>query len=281
MHPSRQPPLQLPLTRAVVSATVLAEAPSTNDSLASRGAEASHFDTVLTTTQTAGRGRLGRSWVAPPGSSLALSVLLRPVGTLGHPIDVRMWGWLPLLAGLAMSRTVEALLPQREVGLKWPNDVLVGTRKVSGILTEMLSDSSGVVVGAGLNLTIAEAQLPTPTATALALEGCTLRGDELVDTAASTYLRNLRSLVDAFLASDGDVESTALWSATTRACTTIGRSVRVELPSRPDLLGTATGLDGEGRLIVRSTDGAEHRVAAGDVTHLRVDGSPATIATFS
>ena len=267
--------MHLPLTLAAVSVTVLDAAGSTNDVVTARADQAAHFDTVLTTTQTAGRGRLGRSWVAPPGSSLAMSILLKPVGPTGELLDIRMWGWLPLLAGLAMSRTVKELVPDREVGLKWPNDVLIGTRKVSGILSELLPDASGVVVGAGLNLSIADGDLPTPAATSLVLEGCRLSGDGLVDAAASRYAHNLRSVVDAFMASNGDVETSGLRRATVLACSTIGRSVRVELPMKPHLQGTAIDIDHLGRLIVRTSDGAVQPVAAGDVTHVLVAIPPA------
>lgn len=261
--------MYLPLTLDIVAATVLDTASSTNDVVIGRGAEALHFDTVLTTTQTSGRGRLGRSWSAPPSTSLAVSVMIRPRGLHGAPVDMQTWGWLPLLAGLAMSRAVTALLPGRPVGLKWPNDVLVGSKKVSGILSELVPDASGVVVGAGLNLSIAESDLPTALATSLTLEGCELRDDALVDAACSSYLTQFRSLVDTFLAADGDTETTGLRTATHRACTTIGRSVRVQLPTRPDLIGVAQTLDSLGRLVVRATDGSTHPIAAGDVTHLR------------
>lgn len=259
----------LPRTMAVTNVTVLDSVSSTNDVLAARASAADSFEAVLTTTQTSGRGRLGREWVAPPGTSLALSVLVRPVGRGGAPVNFGQWGWLPLLAGLAMSTTVASLLPDAEVRLKWPNDVLVGGKKISGILSELVDDASGVIIGVGLNLSIAKADLPTPTSTSLALEGATLSGDALVDAACSTWLTSLRSLVNAFQAADGDVERTGLRAATERGCGSVGSRVRVELPGVPDLVGDAVSIDSVGRLIVRTADAVLHPISAGDITHLR------------
>ena len=264
----------LPLTTAMANVTVLDSASSTNDELSARADTAETFETVLTTTQTSGRGRLGRHWIAPPGTSLAISVLVRPMGSEGQRVDIARWGWLPLLAGLAMSTTVSALLPDAEVRLKWPNDVLVGGKKISGILSELLPDASGVIIGAGLNLSIATGELPTPTSTSLSIEGAQIEGDDLVDAACSMWLRELRALMAAFHACNGDVERAGLRTATENACASIGSRVRVELPHSSDLVGVAVSIDEIGRLIVRTPDGALHPIAAGDVTHLRHDPGP-------
>src|SRR5690606_15502419 len=147
---------------------VLAETPSTNDelvSLAANEAEWPDFSAVVTDTQTAGRGRLGRVWVSPAGTALAVSVLVRADSSL----RIDALGWLPLAAGLAMTRAVRLALPDRDdVTLKWPNDVLVGGSKISGVLSELVvGRAPSVVVGAGLNLTMTVEQLPVPTATSL------------------------------------------------------------------------------------------------------------------
>ena len=139
---------------------------STNSELVS---QAAHADlTVLATdTQTAGRGRLDRAWSTPPGTALAVSVFLahEPGGADSAPApDPRRLGWVPLLAGVAMVRAVRSL-GVTGAGLKWPNDVLVDGRKLCGILTELTS--TGVVVGAGLNVSMTAQQLPVPTATSL------------------------------------------------------------------------------------------------------------------
>jgi BirA family biotin operon repressor/biotin-[acetyl-CoA-carboxylase] ligase len=102
--------------------------------------------------QTAGRGRLGRSWQAPPGTGLAVSMLLRP------SVPANRWPWLPLLAGVAVVEALHAH-PGTETVLKWPNDVLLGSKKLAGVLVERVDGPAGAaaVVGVGLNLTAAPA----------------------------------------------------------------------------------------------------------------------------
>ena len=120
---------------------------------------------LITDYQSAGRGRQGRTWTAPPGSGIAMSILVRPEG-----IDPARWTWLSLLAGLAVSDGIRRTADLPAV-LKWPNDVLVAERKVCGILSERVDTSLGAacVVGIGINVGLAEDQLPVPTATSLAI----------------------------------------------------------------------------------------------------------------
>jgi BirA family biotin operon repressor/biotin-[acetyl-CoA-carboxylase] ligase len=248
---------------------------STNTELIARAAveQLPPFTTIVTADQTGGRGRLDRVWVAPRGSSLAISVLIRTRrGAEGGGRDLTLepsaLGWLPLLAGLAMSTAVAELVT-RPVGLKWPNDVLIGERKVCGILAE-LTAGGDVVIGSGLNTTMTAEQLPVPTATSLLLEGADR--DELEDRAVSGYLRMLQELVGDFLAADGDARSSGVHRRVSEACTSLGRRVRVELPGGAALLGSAVELDASGRLLVRDdSTGRVVAVAAGDVTHLRYE----------
>jgi BirA family transcriptional regulator, biotin operon repressor / biotin---[acetyl-CoA-carboxylase] ligase len=217
---------------------------------------------LLTDTQTAGRGRLGRVWTAPAGTSLAISVLLRPAG-----IPVERLGWLSLAAGAAMT---SALRRHGAPGasVKWPNDVLIGGRKVCGILAEALPDGTGAVVGAGLNHLLAAGDLPVPTATSLAIEGA----ETDVDAVVADYVARLRGLVDDLATDGGDAERSGLAAAVTAVCGTIGARVRVELPDGTAVTGEARAIDASGRLVV-ATD-ADSRllpVAAGDVHHLRYE----------
>jgi BirA family biotin operon repressor/biotin-[acetyl-CoA-carboxylase] ligase len=267
--------MRLPLSAAVAeNLRVLPEAGSTNDVLvaeASAGPVAD-FSVVVTGNQTAGRGRLGRVWVAPAGASLAVSVLLRPVLPAGQPLEIAHFGWLPLIAGVAMTRAVQSLVPAHRVGLKWPNDVQIDGLKVSGLLAELLPSGDAVVLGAGLNLSLTREQLPTPVSTSLALSGATLQGDELADAALSSYLTNLRALYTDFVRLGADPVASGVAEQLDELCTTIGQQVKVELPGAPDLLGAAVGIDVAGRLQVRRlSDGAVTAVAAGDVTHLRYE----------
>ncbi len=256
--------MQLPRSAALAARLeVLPSAGSTNDELLARASGSDpwpHLSVVATDDQTHGRGRFGRTWSAPPGRTLAASVLLRPA----LPLDAL--GWIPLITGVAVARALTAL--GATVRLKWPNDVLIGGRKVCGILTELMPDGSGVVTGLGINLTLTEDELPVPTATSLALEAV----ETDADTVLAAVLDELTALVDRFIQSGGDAASSGIRDAVLSACDTIGRSVRVELPSGQVLVGTAVGLDGTGRLEVvpeGADPAAPAHVAAGDVTHLR------------
>jgi BirA family biotin operon repressor/biotin-[acetyl-CoA-carboxylase] ligase len=176
---------------------------------------------------------------------------------------------MPLLAGLAMARAVASVVPQAAVELKWPNDVLIGGRKVSGLLCEVVPGGLGVVIGAGLNVTMTQEQLPVPTATSLAIEGVT--PGAIHDRALSAYLSELRRALIEFARAGFNPEA-GLRATVAAACSTIGRSVRVQLPGGTELFGAAVDIDPSGRLVVRELAGsALTPVAAGDVTHLRYE----------
>lgn len=273
--------------RAAPSLIVRDSAGSTNADLASEvraldatGSIAPDFTTIITENQTAGRGRLDRSWIAPAGSSLATSVLVRTDGVMvdggivdggmaGGGIAVETLGWLPLVAGLAMARAVDAVLPYApgRAGLKWPNDVQIDGQKVCGILCELIP-GSGVIVGAGLNVLMTPEQLPVPTATSLAIAGAQPDAT-LPDRALAAYLTALQSLVHRFRDARGDAQASGIRDEVVARCSTIGRQVRVELPAGSALHGTAVGIDHEGRLEVRDESNTVHAVAAGDIIHLR------------
>ena len=265
--------MHLPISASVVDTLVqLESAGSTNDELVLIAPGSAEFTVVVTGDQTAGRGRLGRVWVAPPGASLAISVLLRPVLPACEPLELAHFGWLPLIAGIAMTRAVQSLVAPERVGLKWPNDVQVDGLKISGLLAELLPGGEAVVLGAGLNLSLSREQLPTPVSTSLALVGVGLAGDELADAALSAYLSSLRELYSGFVRLGGDALGSGVAEQLDELCTTIGQRVKVQLPGAPDLVGAAVGIDGSGRLLVRgSLDGQVTAVAAGDVTHLRYE----------
>ena len=262
----------------------LPEAGSTNDVLVTRatGPDAAAWpdlSVIVTDNQTRGRGRLGRVWMAPSGKSLAVSVLLRPRLASG-PLPVNRFGWFPLLAGAAMTRAVRAVVEaaaaghaqdeetaRHEVTLKWPNDVLIDGYKVSGVLSELLPDASGLCIGTGLNLALDEHDLPTLTSTSLMLVTGSVPDPDAV---LAAYLTELSSLVARFLEHGADPDASGLRAEVSELCGTLGSAVRVELPGGNDLVGTAVGLDADGRLIVEDqTNGEPQAVAAGDVTHLR------------
>ncbi|HEX8093420.1 biotin--[acetyl-CoA-carboxylase] ligase [Jatrophihabitans sp.] len=232
------------------------ETGSTNaDLLAAAAAGAAAGTVLVAESQSGGRGRLGRSWESPPGAGLTFSVLLRPVP------PTSTWGWLPLLTGLALVRTLGS-----QARLKWPNDVLYGPRggKVAGILVQ--SGEEAVVVGVGLNVSARQPELPVETATSLLLEGHREldRAELLV-----AFLGRFDGLYTAWQAHGGDAASSGLAAGYRDVCATLGGEVSVELGTHT-LLGRALDLDDGGRLLVRPTGGgAVLPVAAGDVTHLR------------
>ncbi|MGA0568929.1 biotin--[acetyl-CoA-carboxylase] ligase [Rathayibacter sp. KR2-224] len=243
---------------------ILPETGSTNDHLSGlvdgMGPQIlPEFTVVATDSQTAGRGRLGRSWAAPSGTMLAASVLLYPHAAGIAPFS--RLGWLPLIAGLAMTRSLASMGATTE--LKWPNDVLINEKKVCGILAEVVG-AEAVVIGSGVNLAMSEDQLPVPTATSMSIVGAGTDPDWIL----ATYLREFRTLYTSFAACRGDADASGIQMAVADACSTIGRIVRVQLPGAKDLVGLATGLDESGRLVVES-DGRRTAVSAGDVTHLR------------
>ncbi len=256
---------------------ILEECGSTNTELVGRAAGGTPLDwpdlsVLVTDNQTGGRGRLGRVWVAPPGETIAISVLLRPALSSGRPLDLSHFGWLPLLAGVAMTRALTPLVPTHAVSLKWPNDVQIDGRKVSGLLAELLPGGTAVVMGAGVNLTIGPAGLPTTTSTSVLLNEPTVPVDGLADAVLSNYLSELRSLYTEFLFHGADPRASGLAGQLDGLCSTLGQEVRVQLPGGDDLVGVAVGIDLTGRLEVRrSTDGVITAVAAGDVTHLRYE----------
>jgi BirA family biotin operon repressor/biotin-[acetyl-CoA-carboxylase] ligase len=218
---------------------------------------------VVAEHQVAGRGRLDRTWVTPARSSLTFSTLLAP-----DRIPVARWPWLPLLAGIAVSEAVRQVTRVEPV-LKWPNDVLVGDRKLAGILVERVEVRPGAraVVGVGLNVSQDHDELPVPTATSLRLEGA-------ATTDRTVLLREvLRSLEALYLQwqADGGDPALGLHDSYVRRCDTLGRVVRVALPTGEQVYGEAAGIDAEGRLSVHTAAGPRI-LGAGDVVHVHPAG---------
>lgn len=245
------------------SVDVVERTGSTNSDLAARARAGDAEGAVLVAEeQTAGRGRLERRWTAPPRSGLFYSALLRPRG-----VPIARYGWMPLLAGVATAATLSRVA-EVEVGLKWPNDLLVTVggeeRKLGGILTDLAAGA--LVPGIGINVTLREEELPVPTAGSLLLAGAAVtdRG-----TLLRALLRDFAELYREWSAAAGDPRASGLLDAYAARCTTVGRTVRVQLPGDREVTGEAVAVDTEGRLVVRAPDGAEQPVGAGDVVHVR------------
>ncbi|GAA4473072.1 biotin--[acetyl-CoA-carboxylase] ligase [Rhodococcus olei] len=250
------------------SLDVVEETGSTNADLLARSVDSALDRAVLIAEyQDHGRGRHSRSFVAPPRSSISVSVLLRMPG-----LPLRSMGWFPLMTGIAV---VDALRSVAEVDaeLKWPNDVLIGGKKVAGILAEVAATAPApaVVIGVGLNVTITEAELPVPTATSLQIAGAATTDR---DTLARALLRSLATQFAAWQEDGWQVDGLA--AAYRARCGTLGQRVRVELPGDEELVGIAADVDLQGRIVVKPDGGAPAvAVSAGDVTHLRAHAGPA------
>lgn len=253
-NPSPRSPLELPDLQEAAGpdwhVELLEETPSTN-AVARTGPDPHRV--VVTNHQTQGRGRLDRVWATPAGTSLTFSAVVDP------QLEPRWWPMIPLMTGLAVAGAIGP-----EVGLKWPNDVLIDSRKVCGILVERVEAADPVaVIGIGINVHQTHAELPVDTATSLAIEA--LQQDRT--TLLGGVLRELRSGLGQ-LRSDPQ----GLLAAYRERCVTLGRDVRVQLPGADDLVGRAVDVDESGRLVVAAEPGRHVAVSAGDVVHVRPAG---------
>jgi BirA family biotin operon repressor/biotin-[acetyl-CoA-carboxylase] ligase len=242
--------------------TVRAETGSTNsDLLAAARAGAPEGTVLAAEVQTAGRGRLDRVWICPPRAALSLSVLLRPDGV---PTGAR--GWIPLLAGVAVAAGLRAQAGL-DARLKWPNDVLIGGQKISGILAEQAGDA--IVLGAGINVTTRRDELPVPHATSVLLAGAEPDREQLLVAVLGELERWYRRWVAAVTTGGtGDGGPGGLREEYLRLSATIGQDVRVSMPGGRLITGRAEGLDPAGRLLVGTASGPV-TVSAGDVVHVR------------
>ncbi|MCK0113385.1 biotin--[acetyl-CoA-carboxylase] ligase [Ornithinimicrobium sp. F0845] len=233
---------------------------------------------VVADHQSAGLGRRGRSWTAPPDTSVAITVVL-PAPEPG------LIGWVPLVAGLAVAEALEQSPYAVRAVLKWPNDVLVregghgGTGqpageawgKVCGVLAQALPGSPAgpvVIVGAGINIDQTRDQLSVPTAISwrLARGGGAPLPDGAREQVVTDYLARLSDLMSALVSDPGRVRA-----AYRQRCATLGQQVAVHLPGGGTSDGTAVAVDDSGALVVERA-GARIVHVAGDVVHVRPAG---------
>jgi BirA family transcriptional regulator, biotin operon repressor / biotin---[acetyl-CoA-carboxylase] ligase len=234
-----------------------AEAGSTNQLAA---ADPVRHRIVVADHQQAGRGRLDRQWVTPPGAALTFSAVFDPV------VEPEWWPVVPLVAGYAVAGAVGG-----DVTLKWPNDVLIGDRKVGGILVERVNTRPPmVVIGIGINVDQTAEELPVPTATSLALEGRAVDRTELFGDVVSS----LRLWLGQFAAHP----STFVNQYRGRSAT-LDREVRVELPGDRTVEGRVADIDAHGRLVLETATG-RLTLSAGDVVHLRPRGGGCSSLAF-
>lgn len=197
--------------------------------------------------QSNGRGRLDRTFEAPPQSALLFSFYIAPKRAVSD------WGFISFLAALAMREVITDQLAEK-VNLKWPNDILIGDKKVAGLLAQQIGE--GVIVGIGLNVAMSTDELPVPNATSLLLAGSNLLDRNFILSAFLNHFENLFKEWD----SGGD-----FLEKYRQVCSTLGRQVRVEVLGRDSIEGEAVSITAQGVLILK--DGTE--VNVGDVVHLR------------
>lgn len=227
------------------------------DELARGGAK--HGTAVVAEGQTAGRGRLGRSFHSPPYLNLYTSIILRPpITTLEAPT------WI-LASAVAVADTVAEFVDAGAVAIKWPNDVLLSGLKTSGILMELVAEATRVenlILGIGVNLNVDRATFPDEfrhLATSLASH----RGSRVDRIAFACRLYgNLETVLDVCAERGFD----ALRSRFNDRFTMRGRRVRVLQQNGEELTGTAVGIDAHGALRLATSPSEEVRVVAGDVT---------------
>jgi biotin-[acetyl-CoA-carboxylase] ligase BirA-like protein len=233
---------------------------STNDEAKKLAADgASEGSVVLAKIQTEGRGRLGRVWFSPEGG-VWVSVILKPSPD-------RIVQKITLLAGLSVAKTLKKFYGINAV-LKWPNDVLVGSKKISGILTEGTFKGEAplyVIVGIGLNANIEPGSLPGK----FNPEAVSIQGLLQKEVSVTDLVRNLlRTLDEDYRVFKGSDDG-RLWDEYKKLCTTIGSDVRVEVGEGKVYEGYAEGLSSEGGLILKTEDGSNVTILSGDAIQVR------------
>jgi BirA family biotin operon repressor/biotin-[acetyl-CoA-carboxylase] ligase len=211
---------------------------------------------VTADEQTAGRGRRGNAWFAPPGSCLLYSALARPFAADQSPL-------LPLAVPLAVCEAAESVAPVR-CQVKWPNDIWIDERKVSGVLVEARPDEGWAVVGVGLNVAIADEEFPPELReTAVSLLPTEAEGGVPPGGAPSVRraLAALNETLGRWLAA-GDDDVLSAYRARDALC---GRRISWEGGE-----GVAEEIDERGHLVVEKTDGERVALGAGEV-HLAME----------
>lgn len=245
---------------------VLNEVASTNTQAAALAQDgAPHGTVIVAESQTAGRGRLGRRWHSPSGKNLYCSILLRSMPAREHQ---SLWlSWIPLIAALAVCRSVQVVANLKS-SVKWPNDILIGNRKLGGILCESSgigTSHAGVIVGIGLNVNVRRDEFPEELreiATSLAIET-----QHPCDRTAliAALLAELEVRCESFLAGNhGDILKEYMLR-----CSTIGRQVRIELAHGEQMDGMAESIQTDGSLRIIRNDRTTVDIRTGDVIHLR------------
>ena len=223
---------------------------------------------VLADKQTAGRGRLQRSWFSPPGANIYGSLIF------SFNLPFQTIGWIPLMAGTAITQAIEE---HAEIGvtLKWPNDILIAERKVGGILCESFKKSSTetcVVIGFGINVNLSESAFPkdlADNATSLQIQSQhPLDRHHLLKSIITTLEQGCETFI-----SQGPQAFRLTYSS---RCSTLGTKIQVQFPDGRELEGMAQSIGEQGQLqMIPSPSDAKEQSArildvhAGDILHIR------------
>jgi BirA family biotin operon repressor/biotin-[acetyl-CoA-carboxylase] ligase len=217
---------------------------------------AAEGEVVVAESQSHGRGRLARRWESPPFANLYLSILLRPKLSPAHAAQIT------LMAAVALAEVVEEFVPERPA-IKWPNDILIGGKKLAGILTEAACSAERVeyvILGIGVNVNYASAAMP---------EEIRRRATSVLEMAGRPVQREsfLQRLIQGIERCYGELEQAGFDALAARWESYFawrGRRVRVELLDQVTT-GTAKGIDRDGALVIVDDGGSAQRILAGDV----------------
>jgi BirA family biotin operon repressor/biotin-[acetyl-CoA-carboxylase] ligase len=198
--------------------------------------------------QSSGRGRLDRTFEATPHSALTFSLYIEP------KVAREEWSFLTLLAGLSVHEALHTIDPQVSVGVKWPNDLMIGEKKFVGMIAQ--ATEKGVVLGIGINVGMSVEELPVPSATSLAIEGFSNLDRNII---LATIINHFEINLEMW---EHDKSFLAEYRG---ASVTIGSDVEVTLPGGEVIQSKAVDISDSGALMLE--DGRE--VTVGDVVHLR------------
>lgn len=201
---------------------------------------------IVAAEQTAGKGRLDRTWVSEPEGSISLSMLLRPVESVSK-------GLIPLFIGSQVSRAITKVTDSPAL-VKWPNDVLIEGKKVCGILSEL--NEQGVITGVGINV---KKQAGAPETACSVADFAEASFDDVL----SEVLAQIRSGWNDWMDFGNDFALQMIRESSA----TVGKEVRAILPSGEEIIGTALSIAPDGRLQIQADQ--LHQLSAADVWHLR------------
>lgn len=221
-----------------------------------RDRQAKSGDVLVTEFQSAGRGRLDRTFVTLPQTSLLFSFYVEP-----NNCDDR-WGWIPLLVGQSVCKAIsESFDVGNRIKMKWPNDVLINEKKLAGLLVERLEtdDGAGVIIGIGLNVSASREELPIEGATSLEIEG-------FHNVDREKFLAAILKCFEGYL-KRWELNDPTLLTEYCASNATIGRKVAIELPGGEKLIAIASSIAVTGALVL---DNGKH-ITVGDIIHIVSD----------